>query len=83
MSVIRTSLGIAYNVLISGMSYTVDTAYKNTFGSSKLCSGYMATVPVQLLLLYRASTIPNNRFTAVGSYNDNFSLINWGMPKTF
>ena len=35
MPVLRTSLGIAYNVLISGMSYTMDIAYKNTLGSRK------------------------------------------------
>ena len=35
MPVIRTSLGIAYNVLITGMSDTMDIAYKNTVGSRK------------------------------------------------
>ena len=35
MPVIRTSLGIAYNVLITGMSDTMDIAYKNTLGSRK------------------------------------------------
>ena len=35
VSVIRTSLGIAYNVLITGMSDTMDIAYKNTLGSRK------------------------------------------------
>ena len=33
MPVIRTSFGIAYNVLITGMSDTMDIAYKNTLGS--------------------------------------------------
>ena len=35
MPVIRTSLGIAYDVLITGMSDTMDIAYKNTLGSRK------------------------------------------------
>ena len=35
MPVIRTSLSIAYNVLITGMSDTMDIAYKNTLGSRK------------------------------------------------
>ena len=35
MPVIRTSLGIAYNVPISGMSDTMDIAYKNTLWSRK------------------------------------------------
>ena len=33
--VIRTSLGIAYNVLVTGMSYRMDIANKNTLGSKK------------------------------------------------
>ena len=35
MPIIRTSLGIVYNVLITGMSDTMDIAYKNTLGSRK------------------------------------------------
>ena len=35
MPVIRTLLGIAYNVLISGMSDTMDIAYKYTLGCRK------------------------------------------------
>ena len=35
MPVIRTSLGIAYDVLITGMSDTMDIAYMNTLGSRK------------------------------------------------
>ena len=35
VSVIRTSLGIAYNVLITGISDRMDIAYKNTLGSRK------------------------------------------------
>ena len=37
-AVIRTSFGIAiaYNVLITGMSYTMDITYKNTIGSKNV-----------------------------------------------
>ena len=35
MSVIRTSSGTAYNVLITGIKYIMDAEYKNTLGSSK------------------------------------------------
>ena len=35
MPVIRTSLGIAYNDLITGMPYTMDIAFKNPLGSRK------------------------------------------------
>ena len=38
MLVIRTSSGIAYNVLITGIKYTVDAGYKNTLGSSYIGS---------------------------------------------
>ena len=34
-AVIRISLGIAYNVLITGMSDTMDIAYKNTLENRK------------------------------------------------
>ena len=35
MLVVRTSLGIAYDVLISGMLYTMDIVHKNPLGSIK------------------------------------------------
>ena len=35
MPVIRTSLGIAYNVLIAGISDTMVIGYKKTLGSRK------------------------------------------------
>ncbi len=36
--VIRISSGIVYNILITGMSYTMDITYKNTIERSKICS---------------------------------------------
>ena len=38
MPVIRTSSGIAYNVLITGIKYIVDAGYKNTLGNSNIGS---------------------------------------------
>ena len=38
MSVIRTSSGTAYNVLITGIEYIVDAGYKNTLESSNIGS---------------------------------------------
>ena len=35
---LRTSSGTAYNVLITGIKYTVDAGYKNTLGSSNIGS---------------------------------------------
>ena len=38
MLVVRTSSGTAYNVLITGIKYTVDAGCKNTLGSSNIGS---------------------------------------------
>ena len=47
MPVIRTSLGIAYSVLIAGISDTMNMAYKNTLGSIKyVCIAYILYVCV-------------------------------------
>ena len=48
MPVIRTSLGIAYNVLITGMSDTMDIAYKNTLGSRK----YLHIIYIHYVFVY-------------------------------
>ena len=57
MPVMRTWLGIAYNVLITAMSDTMDIAYKNTLGRRKYIR-----IPTYIMYVYMRT------FSDDGSY---------------